>query len=164
MVADVHFLRACGAASGGVVVPESGRQGEVDAVVHAEVAQGRNPVAVGCLVVHHETEGFRRVALVEELNGVVGDEVGGVAFLTQVFAAGVLTAEHGVVVRALVVEHVIVVEALGRAVEVPLAHHGRLVTGALQQFGYVGLGGVDALGQLALAVLVAVEAGDEAGP
>ena len=115
------------------------------------------------LVVNEQTERLRCITMVEEVDGVVGDEVGGIAFLADILPTRCRTLELRIPVGALVVEHMITVEALRLAHEVPLANHARLVARLLQQFGEEGARGVNALEQHLLSVLMTVETCDETG-
>ena len=158
VLGDAHLLGAHGRAACGVVVVEGLGHRELHVVVLAEVLDVGLPVAVGRLVVEHKAERLRLVAVVHELDGVVGGEVGAVALLHDVLAAGSVSAAIlRVPVLSLVVVDVVVVEALGVATHVPLADDGSLVASLLQQLGEEGARCVDALAELSLSVLVAVE-------
>ncbi len=112
------------------------------------------------LVVAHEEERLLRVALLEPVEGEIGDQVGAVA--------GVLLAaggrdEGGIVIDALAGQDVPVVEAGGIGDQVPLADHGGLIAGALQFLGDVVALGIERFVQRVDAVLVAVLAGEDRG-
>ena len=114
----------------GVVVEQSSRL-RVDAVlVETEVLDVRLPLAVRRLVLEHEHEGLRLVALAHPVEREVGDDVGDVTLHLH-HALGVL--HRRVVVDALAGQHLPEVEAGGITDEVPLADDGGLVAGLLQQ-------------------------------
>ena len=158
-----HLLCVGGRATGCIIVPHGLGQGELGVVVHAQILHIRKPAAMRCLVVNEQTERLRCVAMVEEVNGVVGDEIGGIAFLTDILPVRGRTLELRIPIGALVVEHMITIEALRLAHEVPLANHAGLVACLLEQFREEGARGVDAFEQHLLSVLMAVETRDEAG-
>ena len=140
-----HLLRVGGRATCCIIVPHGLGQGELGVVVHAQILHVGEPAAMRCFVVDKQTERLRCVTMVEEVNGVVGDEVGGIAFLAEILPTRGRTLELRIPVGALVVEHMITIEALRLAHEVPLANHARLVACLLQQFGEEGARRVDAL-------------------
>ena len=114
-------------------------------------------------MVDEEAEGFRRVAMVEELDGVVRRQDGSISFFLDIFPIGFLGLDDGIIVLALVVEHGVVIEALRLALHVPFADNAGLVAMLLQDFREKSLRRVDACPQLPLSVLVAVESGHQAG-
>ena len=82
----------------------------------------------------HHAERFALVPAFEEFDGLVCDDVRGIAFLYDMFA---VFPEIGVVIIALFVlaaQDTPVVEALRFADKMPFANHGRLVAGLLEQF------------------------------
>jgi len=85
-------------------------------------------------VVNQQTEWLVLVAVVQVLDGMVGDEVGGVAHLLLEVTVLAGRSEGWVVVLPLVIQNMIVVESLRTAGHVPLAHNGCRIAGTLQQF------------------------------
>ena len=158
-----HLLRASGRAARSIVVVEVLWHRELHVVVHAEIFQICLPVAVRRLMVKEQAERFRRVAVLDEVESMVGGEVCRVALLHDELVVGVGATILRVPVLSLVVIHMIVVEALRVATHVPLAHNGCLIASLLQQFGEERARGVDALAQLALSVLMTVLTGHKAG-
>jgi len=114
-------------------------------------------------MVQKQTERFRRVAVLDEAECVVGGKVCRVALLHDELVVGVGATILRIPVLSLVVIHMIVVEALRVATHVPLAHNGCLIARLLQQFGEERARGVDALAQLTLTILMAVLTGHKAG-
>ena len=164
VVVDAHLLRTGRVAPGRVVVVEGLRHREFHILVEVGVFRVGHPVAMGCLVVYQEAEGLIGIPLVEELDGVVGGEGRRVALLTDILAIGLGALEAGVVIFALIVEHVIEIESFRLALHMPLTDDAGLVAVLPQDLGEEGLCRVDTRAQLALAVLVAIEAGHQAGP
>ena len=113
-------------------------------------------------MVQKQTERFRRVAMLDEAECVVGGKVCRVALLHDELVVGVGATILRVPVLSLVVIHMIVVETLRVATHVPLAHYGSLITSLLELFSEEGACGVDALTELALSVLIAVKTCHEA--
>ena len=161
-VGDAHLLRMGRFAAGGVIVVERGRIREFHVVVEVEVFLFGHPVAVRRFVVDEEAEGFRRVAVFEEVDGVIRRKVRGIAFTLHVLAVRFRTFELGVVIFALVPEHLVIIEPLRFALHVPFAYDGRLIPRLAKEFGEERLRGIDARTQLPLPVLVAVKSGHEA--
>ena len=159
---DFHFLCVGSRASCGIVVPHSLRDGEGDVVVHAKVLCGGEPATVGSLMMNHQAERLLLVAVVKELDGMLCDELGGIAFLSDILAMRVLSEELWIVVSALIPEYVVIVKSLGCTHEVPLANHARLVASLLEHFREEGAGGIDAFEQHALSILMAIESCDGA--
>ena len=141
-----HLLRANGRAARSIVVVEVLWHRELHVVVHAEIFQICLPVAV-----------------LDEVESMVGGEVCRIALLHDELVVGVGATILRVPVLSLVVVHMIIVEALRVASHVPLAHNGCLIASLLQQFGEKRARGVDALAQLALSVLMTVLTGHKAG-
>ena len=108
---DAHLLLVCGTATRGVVVAEGLGQGELDVLIEVEHIEWRHPIAMGCLVMDEECKGLFLVSPFEELYGMVGDEVRGVAFFLDILAAALLRAKPWVVVVALSWQDIVVVEA-----------------------------------------------------
>ena len=81
-----------------IVVKQVFRLREDAVVVYAQVLRGRHPVAVRCLVVHHQAERFAPVAGVKVFYGLAGDDFGDIALFGD-FLAHLL--ELGVVIVAL---------------------------------------------------------------
>ena len=162
VLSDAHLLGAHSLAACGVVVVECLRHRELHVVVLSEVLDVGLPVAVRSLVVQHEAERLRLVAMVHKVDGMVGREVGAVAFLNDVFAVGGVGATIlRVPVLSLVVVDVVIVESLRVASHVPLADDGSLIACILQQFGEECARCVDALAQLALSILMTVKSGHQ---
>ena len=158
---NAHLLFVGSTSSCGIIVVEGLRQGELHVLVEVEHVERRHPVAMRRLVMHEEGEGLASVPLVEETDGMVGDEIGGIALLLDILATRLLRAESGVVVVALPRQDVICVEPLRFAQHVPLANHGRLIASLLQRLADEGSLFVDGTIQRALTALVAVHSRHE---
>ena len=85
-------------------------------------------------MVNQQTEWLVLVAVVQVLDGMVGDEVGGIAHLLLEVTVLAGRSEGWVVVLTLVIQNMIVVESLRTAGHVPLAHYGSRIASPLQQF------------------------------
>ena len=134
ILVDRHLLGRCSRTTGRVIIPESFWQREVDVGILAYILGVRHPETVRCLVVNQQTEWLVLVAVVQVLNGMVGDEVGGVAHLLLEVTVLAGRSEGWVVVLTLVIQNMIVVESLRTAGHVPLAHYGSRIACPLQQF------------------------------
>ena len=161
VVGDAHLGRGGGRGAVPVVVVEARGHLHVLGVVRV-VLRVVLPGAVRRLVVAHQEEGARRIARVQPLQALVGDDVGDVARALH-RATGLV--EDGVEVVALPGHDRPVVEAR-RAVrrplaQVPLADDGGLVAGRAQVLGDVGQAVVDAVVQRHDAVDVVVGAGQD---
>ena len=154
-----------GLAAPGVVVEERRRLGIAAIVVVAQVPDRGQPLAVRRLVLAHEQERLGFVAVLQPVEGEIGDDVGGV---TLVFDALAVVDHRGVVVDPLARQDVPFVEAGRVADQVPLADDGRLVAGGVEQLGEGRLRAVEAaVGVVVEAVRVGVLAGQDrcaAGP
>ena len=158
---NLHFLGGCGGTAG-VVIVEVVRQRDVRIVKCPEVGGVGHPGAVRGLVVQQQAERFLRVASVlQPVEGQVGGDVGGVAGDDAALA---VIYKGRVVVLALSDEDVPVVEAGGGGGQVPLADDGGLVAGLAQELGEGLLAAVEGAGVVGESVLVAVLAGEQAGP
>ena len=126
-----HHLRASA-----VLVPHGLRLFDGAGLVIPGLPDGGGTGAVRGLVVDQQAEGPVRVAAVQEVEALLGDDVGGVA-LDRLLAVG--AAHHRVDVGALVGEDPPVVEAAGAralgAAQVPLAVQRRLVAAFVQHLG-----------------------------
>ena len=69
---DAHLLGAHGFATCGIVVVECLGHREVYVIVFAQILQVGLPVAVRSLMMQHEAERLRLVAMVHEVDGMVG--------------------------------------------------------------------------------------------
>ena len=96
------------------------------------------------LVVNQQTEGLLRVSLLQELNGMIGGQRGGIALLLDIFPMAFRALERRVVVVALVAKHMVVVEAFGFALHVPFANNASLIAMLSQDLGEEHLGRVNA--------------------
>ncbi len=85
-------------------------------------------------MVNQQTEWLVLVAVVQILDGMVGDEVGSVTHLLLEVTILTGRSKGWVVVLTLVIQNMIVVESLWTAGHVPLAHNGSRIAGTLQQF------------------------------
>lgn len=161
---DGHLLQAGGIAARAVIVEEGRGFGESDILVEFGIFQLREPVAVDRLVVDQQAEGFVAVAVLQPVDGVVGDDIGHVTLLADEFGM-LFRAELRIVVGALPVEYLVVVETLRHAPEMPFAKDCRLVSGLLQEFREGHLVGVESgrPAQFDLSVLVAVLARQQRG-
>ena len=113
-------------------------------------------------VVQQQAERFLGIALVlEPVEGQVGGDVGGVAGDDAALA---VIYKGGVVVLALSDEDVPVVEAGGVGGQVPLADDSGFVAGLAQELWEGLLAAVEGAGVVGESVLVAVLAGEQAGP
>ena len=130
VLGDGHGLVSGGGFPAFVVVPEGFGFRDRFVVEPVEVFRSGLPVAMGGLVLVHQHEGLLGVATVfKPGEGLVGDDVGGVA---DVFVSddlpGVVVRLHGrVVVGALADEDVEVVVALGGGLQVPFSNDRGLV-------------------------------------
>ena len=162
---DPHLGGSGGAGPVRIVVVEGIRIGDFLVHVALRVPGMRLPRPVRGLVVAHQQERARPVALPEPAQRVVGHDVGGVAGDHR----GLAHLHHlGVVVASLAGEHGPVVEA-GRPVrrslpQVPLADVRGLVAGGLQQLRKGLQAVVHHGGQRGDAVQVVVGAGQDRGP
>ena len=85
-------------------------------------------------MVNQQTEWLVLVAVVQVLDGMVGDEVGGIADLLLEVTVLAGRSEGWVVVLTLVIQNMIIVESLRTAGRVPLAHYVSIIAGPLRQF------------------------------
>ena len=129
VLAMVMSWLVLGLAAAGVVVEQRRRLGIVPVVVVAQVSQGGLPVAVGRLVLAHQQERLRPVALLEPVEARVGDDVGHVALMLDLAAR---RDHRRVVVDALARQDLPLVEAGRVADQVPFAEDGRLIARRLE--------------------------------
>ena len=148
---EAHVVIADGLAAPGEIVEQRFRLGILAIVVPAEVPQRRRPFAMRSLVLAHQQERFRLVAVLQPLDRQVGDDVGHVARVLHLLA---VPDHRRVVVHALPRQDVPVIEAGRIADQMPFADQGRRVAGLLQQLGKRLLRAVET------AVAVVVEAVD----
>ena len=91
---QAHILTVGRCTSARIVVKQVFRLREDAVVVYAQVLRGRHPVAVRCLVVHHQAERFAPVAGIEVFYGLAGDDFGDIAlfgdFLSHLLELGVV--------------------------------------------------------------------------
>ena len=163
VLVDGHGLVVGGGAPGGVVIVKRLGFRELDVFVKVQILKLRHPVAVRGLVVDIQAEGLVLVPVFQEVDGVVGDEGGGVALDHLVASVGLRGFESGIVILSLVVQDFVEVEPARFAEHVPLPDDGGLVARLMEQFGHKGHRGIQDVAEHGLAVLVAVEAGHQAG-
>lgn len=163
ILSDAHLLRAGSRPTCGIVVVEGFWQRKFYVVVATEIFYICLPITVWRLMMEQEAEWTRGVAMVDEVESVVGSEVGGIAFLHDILVASVRSAILRVPILSLVVVDVIIVEALRVASHVPFSHNSRLVASLLQQFGEESASCVDAFAKLSLSVLIAIHTRHKAG-
>ena len=129
---DRHVLVVFRLAAPGIIVEQRRRLGIAAIVVVAQVADRRQPLAVGGLVLAHEQKWFGLVAVLQPVERKLGDDVGGITLMLHPPAV----VDHGgVVVHPLPRQDLPLVEAGRVGDQVPLAKDGRLVTGRTEQFG-----------------------------
>ena len=110
-----------------------------------------------------EGKGSALVALLEELDGMVGDEICHVTFLGNILDSGLRRTETRTIVLALILKNVVLVEAFRLASHVPFAHDSSLVACGLEHLAHEGDGAVDAFVQPPLPILVTIQAGHQTG-
>ena len=116
----------------------------------------------GRLVLAHQQERLRLVAVLQPVDARIRDDVGGIALVLHLLA---VVDHRRVVVHALARQDVPLVEAGRIGDEVPLADDRRLVAGAVQQLGERDLRAVEpAVGVVVEAVAVGVFPGQDRGP
>ena len=93
-----------------MIVEEGGRLGNFSVGEEAFVSLGILPGTMGSLEVQHEKEGFFRIAVLQPFDGVIGQDVGGVAFEADFLAIEI--AEGGIEVGTLGAGDRVVVEAM----------------------------------------------------
>ena len=160
---DPHPLLLHGGSAGGIIVIEGLRQREFNVLIQVQVLEVRHPGTVRGLVVDVKEEGFIFVPVLQEFDGMVGDQVRCISFFPDVLALGLGGLEYRIVILSLVTEHPERIETLGLAEHVPLSDDGSLVTGGLHELRNEGYRGVHDVGKHGLAVLVAVQTGHQAG-
>ena len=146
----------------GVVLPfvkKRRRLGDGDVVVKVEVTQGRHPVPVRCLVLHHHHERLALVALIlEPVYREVGDHVSAVA----VDAVATICEDHvRIVVESLTRQHGPVIEPLRFSLEMALAVERGLVAVFAKDFWEDLLIPVERVAVVHEPVLVAVLAAED---
>jgi hypothetical protein len=119
----------------------------------------RLPISMRRFVVHHEEEGLVLFSVVEPLRGKIGDNIGGVAFVSF-FAVG--SIKDWPAICALAGENLPVIETGGIAAEMPFADHGGLIAGGFEAFGDVVAIAIEGI-ENGNSVLVAVLAGEDGG-
>ena len=121
----------------------------------------RLPRPMRRLVVHHQEERLVARAVLEKVEGPVGDDLGGVST-----GVGLLVArrvEHGIAVRTLAGQDLPAIETGGIAAQVPLADHAGVVAARLQQPRHRHARAVEPV-EHGHAVQVRVLAGQNRGP
>jgi len=160
VLVDAHFLLLCGQSSF-IVVVEVVRQRESLVCKEFEVTSVRHPGAVRSLVVEEHTERLVLIAVFYPVDGLVGDDVGGIAFHLCAFA--VHLDEGRVIIVALSRQDFPMVESLRIAYEVPLANHRCLIAVLLKEFRESQLVAVEGGRVVDEPVGVAVLSGEHAG-
>ena len=95
---------------------------------------------MGRLVLAHEQERLRLVAVLQPFDRQLANDVGGVALMLDALA---ILDHWRVIVDALAGEDVPMIETGRIAPQVPFADDRRRITGRLQQFGKRGLSAVE---------------------
>jgi hypothetical protein len=122
---DFHLLHVGCRPAAVVVVKQRGRFGDVDVVKQRQMPKARLPFPVRGLMVIHQQEGLARVAsFFQELEREVSDDVGDVAFMSDLAA---VFDQHRVVVGPLADEDLPCVESGRIADQMPFADDRRLV-------------------------------------
>ena len=131
---DAHLLIFRAGAATAVIIKES-RWFRVSAVfIEVQFFESRLPVSVRGLVMAHQEKGLGGVALLEPVQGEIGNDIGNV---TLDFAFLPHENHLGIVVFALPREDVPVVEASGLASQMPLANEGGFVASFWRILGNV---------------------------
>ena len=129
---DRHILFPCRFPASFVVIEQVCGFGENSIVEYTQMAGGGHPVTVGSFLMIHHAERFVLVAVFEEIDCLVGDNIRCISFFYDVLS---VFPEVRVVVVALLMlaaEYAPVVKSLRFADKMPFTDHGSLITGLLK--------------------------------
>ena len=109
------------------------------------------------LVVYKQAEWFIPVSFFQKFNGMVGDQVGYIAFLFHIFSIRFFTPETRIIVFTLIPQDMIVIKALRFTTHVPLTNYSGFITILLKYLRYKYMRSVNARIQTTLPALMAIQ-------